>query len=225
MLLNEKQLKILQVIEAGNTTGEAIAEAMGSSTQMLKYYLDKLAEDGYVKTAKVYDKTIQDFLIVRAYLTPQGQAELGQLRGSITLQPIPGSGQPAPRSHISMNPLTVSAVSSEKPPAPRANIPHPPDQSQPLGVQDFGEIIKLIDTFEQILSILTKENRDLATVYLTDLQTEIKVPYHRDMKRINAYLKAFLQVARSRSGPTVDDVMSAAHVVITKLNLPPDGLL
>ncbi len=225
MLLNEKQLKILQVIEAGNTTGEAIAVAMGLSPQMLKYYLDKLAEDGYVKAAKVYDNTLQDFLIVGAYLTPKGQAELTQLSGAIALAPMPGSGQPMPRSDVAMNPLTISVVSAEKPPVPRADVPHPPDQSQPLDVQDFGEIIKLIDTFEQVLSILTKENRDLATIYLTDLQAEIKVPYRRDMKRINAYLKAFLHVIRSLSGPIIDDAMSAAKVVMAKLHLPSDGVL
>ena len=227
MLLNEKQLKILQAIETGNTTGEAIATEMGSSAQMLKYYIDKLTEEGYIKAAKVYDNTIQDFLIVRAYLTPRGQAELDKLNGAIVVPPRPGSGQPMPRSDISMNPITVAAVVAElgqKPPVPRADVPYPSDQSQPLDVQDFGEIIKLIDTFEQVLSILTKENRDLATVYLADLQTEIKVPYRRDMKRINAYFKAFLQVAQSLSGTTIDEVMGAAKMVGAKLNLPLNGL-
>jgi DeoR family transcriptional regulator, catabolite repression regulator len=225
MLLNEKQLKILQVIEAGNTTGEMIAEVMGSSAQMLNYYLGKLAEDGYIKAAKVYDNTLQDFLIVRAYLTPQGQAELAKVPETIALQPRPGSGQPMPRSNISMNSPAASALSVEKPPVPRADIPHPAVLRPPLGVQDFGEIIKLIDSFEQVLSILTRENRDLATVYLTDLQTEIKVPYRRDMKRISAYLRAFLQVTRSLSGTAAEDVAKAAKVVIAKLNLPPDGVL
>jgi DeoR family transcriptional regulator, catabolite repression regulator len=261
MLLNERQLKILQTIEAGNTTGETIAEAMGSSTQMLKYYLDKLAEDGYIKTARVYDNAIQDFLVVRAYLTPTGYAELAQLDNS-ALSPIPANGQalpsrsaprhgaldhpPVPPANLPY-PTSLSSPTAavdeppvprvdvhpgesvpsvaQKPPVPSANQPYLPEPSQPLDVQDIGEVIKLIDSFEQVLSILTKENRDLATVYFTDLQAEVKVPYRRNMKRINAYLKAFLHIVRSRSGTTIDEVIQAAQVVITKLNLPPDEVI
>ncbi|MBD1843894.1 hypothetical protein H6F89_10865 [Cyanobacteria bacterium FACHB-63] len=76
MLLNEKQQRILEVIDAGNTTGESIATAIGSSMQMIRYYLDTLSEDGYLKVAKVYDNATREFQVVRAYLTDKGKASI-----------------------------------------------------------------------------------------------------------------------------------------------------
>lgn len=76
MLLNEKQQRILSMIDAGHTTGEGIANAIGSSMQMIRYYLDTLAEDGYLKVAKVYDNATREFQVVRAYLTDKGKAAL-----------------------------------------------------------------------------------------------------------------------------------------------------
>lgn len=76
MLLNEKQQRILSMIDAGHTTGEGIADAIGSSMQMIRYYLDTLAEDGYLKVAKVYDNATHEFQVVRAYLTDKGRAAL-----------------------------------------------------------------------------------------------------------------------------------------------------
>lgn len=76
MLLNEKQQRILEIIDAGNTTGEGIASAIGSSMQMIRYYLDTLAEGGYLKVAKVYDNATREFQVVRAYLTDEGKASI-----------------------------------------------------------------------------------------------------------------------------------------------------
>lgn len=76
MLLNEKQQRILEIIDAGNTTGESIASAIGSSMQMIRYYLDTLSEDGYLKVAKVYDNATREFQVVRAYLTDKGKASI-----------------------------------------------------------------------------------------------------------------------------------------------------
>jgi DeoR family transcriptional regulator, catabolite repression regulator len=233
MSLNEKHLKILQVINAGNTTGEAIAEAMGSSPQMLRYYLDKLADDGYVKAAKVYDNATQDFLIVGAYLTSQGQAQLIDLKELIALHPLPGSGAPVPKSHVSMNgggmvqpaPLEKSPMSQFMNAATSAATgsamsPGANQASLLADVQNMGEVTKLIDSFEQVISLLPKAQRDLATVYLGDLQAEVKVPYRRDIKRINAYFRAFLSVTQGLSGTAAENLTRAATIVATKLNLP-----
>lgn len=76
MLLNAKQLRILEIINSGNTTGESIASEIGSSMQMIRYYLDTLSEDGYLKAAKVYDNATREFQVVRAYLTDKGKAAL-----------------------------------------------------------------------------------------------------------------------------------------------------
>lgn len=74
--LNDRQLKILRVIDEGNITGEDIVKALDSSMQMTSYYLNTLADDGYLKVARVYDNETREFLVVRAYLTDQGKASL-----------------------------------------------------------------------------------------------------------------------------------------------------
>ena len=76
MALNDRQLKILKVIDDGNITGDDIVNATGSSMQMLSYYLNTMADDGYLKVAKVYDNATREFLVVRAYLTDEGKASL-----------------------------------------------------------------------------------------------------------------------------------------------------
>lgn len=74
--LNDRHLKILRVIDEGNITGEDIVKALDSSMQMTSYYLNTLADDGYLKVARVYDNETREFLVVRAYLTDQGKASL-----------------------------------------------------------------------------------------------------------------------------------------------------
>ncbi|HTL90641.1 MAG TPA: hypothetical protein VL134_14665 [Leptolyngbya sp.] len=78
MLLNEKQQRILEIIDGGNTTGEGIAGAIGSSMQMIRHYLDVLSEDGYLKVAKVYDNATREFQVVRAYLTDKGKVAIAK---------------------------------------------------------------------------------------------------------------------------------------------------
>ncbi len=74
--LNDRQLRILRVIDEGNITGEDIVKALDSSMQMTSYYLNTMADDGYLKVARVYDNETREFLVVRAYLTDQGKASL-----------------------------------------------------------------------------------------------------------------------------------------------------
>ena len=74
--LNDRQLRILRVIDEGNITGEDIVQALDSSMQMTSYYLNTMADDGYLKVARVYDNETREFLVVRAYLTDQGKASL-----------------------------------------------------------------------------------------------------------------------------------------------------
>jgi DeoR family transcriptional regulator, catabolite repression regulator len=76
MALNDRQLKILKVIDDGNITGDDIVNATGSSMQMLSYYLNTMADDGYLKVARVYDNATREFLVVRAYLTDEGKGAL-----------------------------------------------------------------------------------------------------------------------------------------------------
>jgi hypothetical protein len=79
MALSDRHIKILQVVNAGVTTGEAIVAATGSSMQMLSHYITQMVEDGYLKAARVYDNELRDFIVVRAYLTPEGQSVLAKL--------------------------------------------------------------------------------------------------------------------------------------------------
>ncbi|NJM48146.1 MAG: hypothetical protein HC860_19875 [Alkalinema sp. RU_4_3] len=74
MALNDRHLRILRSIASGNTTGESLVEDLGSSMQMLTHFLNTMVDDGYVKAARVYDNDLRDFIVVKAYLTPEGQA-------------------------------------------------------------------------------------------------------------------------------------------------------
>jgi DeoR family transcriptional regulator, catabolite repression regulator len=76
MALNDRHLRILRSIASGNTTGVALVDDLGSSMQMLTHFLNTMVDDGYVKAARVYDNDLRDFIVVKAYLTPEGQALL-----------------------------------------------------------------------------------------------------------------------------------------------------
>jgi DeoR family transcriptional regulator, catabolite repression regulator len=76
MALNDRHLRIMRSIAAGNTTGVALVDDLGSSMQMLTHFLNTMVDDGYVKAARVYDNDLRDFIVVKAYLTPEGQALL-----------------------------------------------------------------------------------------------------------------------------------------------------
>ncbi|MBE9011994.1 hypothetical protein IQ250_17490 [Pseudanabaenaceae cyanobacterium LEGE 13415] len=149
MLLNEKQQRILEIIDAGNTTGESIADAIGSSMQMIRYYLDTLSEDGYLKVAKVYDNATREFQVVRAYLTDKGKASIVK-----TATPV---------------------------------IETPTDE--------IGLIIEALDRLQPIVEKLPLDRAEVASVYLEDLQNEMKVAYRRKPQRIKAYFLALVGTA------------------------------
>jgi DeoR family transcriptional regulator, catabolite repression regulator len=95
MAIGDRQLKILQAIQSGHTTGEAIVDALGSSMQMLSHYINQMVEDGYIKAARLYDNELRDFVVVRAYLTPEGETILAQ-----TGNAVPAAVTPAPAPAI-----------------------------------------------------------------------------------------------------------------------------
>jgi DeoR family transcriptional regulator, catabolite repression regulator len=96
MAIGDRQLKILQAIQSGHTTGEAIVDALGSSMQMLSHYMNQMVEDGYIKAARLYDNELRDFVVVRAYLTPEGETILAQT-GNVA---VPAAVVPAPQAPV-----------------------------------------------------------------------------------------------------------------------------
>lgn len=124
MLLNEKQQRILSIIDAGHTTGEGIADEIGSSMQMIRYYLDTLAEDGYLKVAKVYDNATREFQVVRAYLTDKGKAALVKVAPDAVVQTIEQTVAPTASNEME---LIIQALDRVQPivealPSDRAEI-------------------------------------------------------------------------------------------------------
>jgi len=192
MPLNEKQIKILQVINAGNISGDSIAQALGTSMQMLRYYLDTMAEDGYLKAAKVFDNKTREFLIVRAYLTEEGKAALDR--------------------------ATSEQSSSQIAATPQTNLD---DVNKSLS-EDTTAILKSLDVLKEFVDKLPEERRELAIVYLEDLQAEIKIVYRRKPQRIKAYFLAVL----SMIFPIVQQLNNAADFLectkflSSKLNIP-----
>lgn len=189
MPLSEKQLQILKAIDAGNTTGDRIADAMGSSMQMIRYYLDTMAEDGYIKAAKVYDNSIRDFQIVRAYLTDKGKVTLEQNQSS-----------------------------KERP----KEVLEPETSASKNPFEDFEQIVQALDIFQKVVETLPDDRREVASVYLEDLQTEIKIVYRRKLQRIKAYFLAFLGMSLPVVKKTQDakEFFEQARLLSDKFNIP-----
>ena len=194
MPLSEKQIKILQVIDAGNITGDSIAQALEISMQMLRYYLDTMAEDGYLKAAKVFDNKTKEFQIVRAYLTEEGKGVLDQT----TSKP---SHQTTNIAQIPNN-LEVDVNKSF--------------------AEDITEILKSLDLLQAFVEKLPEARRELAIVYLEDLQAEIKIVYRRKPQRIKAYFLAVLSMILPILKQLDDaaDFLNCAKFLANKLNVP-----
>lgn len=170
MAIGDRQLKILQAIQAGHTTGEAIVDAMGSSMQMLSHYMNQMVEDGYIKAARLYDNELRDFVVVRAYLTSEGEAILAQL------------GSPMGR------PTAVPAATPKS-----AAKPIAPSTDSDTGA-DYSLVSDSIDALGDSMTDLPTDWREMAEVYLDDLKNEVNIPYRRRPVRIRAYFLALLRM-------------------------------
>jgi DeoR family transcriptional regulator, catabolite repression regulator len=162
MAIGDRQLKILQAIQAGHTTGAAIVETLGSSMQMLSHYMNQMVEDGYIKAARLYDNELRDFVVVRAYLTSEGEAILAQ------------TGTPA-----------VPAAT-----APPAHVAIADSGAGP----DYSLVSDSIQAISSLMTDLPNDWREMAEVYLDDLQNEINIAYRRRPVRIRAYFLALLRM-------------------------------
>jgi DeoR family transcriptional regulator, catabolite repression regulator len=192
MALNERQLKILQVIAAGHTTGEAIVDALGSSMQMLSHHINQMVDSGYVKAAKVYDNERQDFIIVRAYLTPEGKSLLEE-NGEVNSVPDP----------IEVTqPITIG------------------DRRD--GKTDYALVDDAITKLGTIVADLPGDWRDLTAVYLEDLQNEINISYRRRPLQIRAYflavLRALLPIVAKI--PQRDAFLTQVRLLSQQLDIP-----
>ena len=193
MPLNEKQIKILQAINAGNISGDSIAQALGTSMQMLRYYLDTMAEDGYLKAAKVFDNKTREFLIVRAYLTEEGKAALDRIGSDQTSNQVDETTQ-----------ISLEADVNKSPP------------------EEITAILKSLDVLKEFVDKLPDGRRGLAIVYLEDLQAEIKTVYRRKPQRIKAYFLAVLSVILPivQQLNNAADFLECTKFLSSKLNIP-----
>ncbi len=166
MAIGDRQLKILQAIQAGHTTGAAIVETLGSSMQMLSHYMNQMVEDGYIKAARLYDNELRDFVVVRAYLTSEGEAILAQ------------TGHTA-----------VAAATNAVNPPPATTTPTDNDPGL-----DYSLVSESIQSLSRFIADLPTEWREMAEVYLDDLQNEINIAYRRRPARIRAYFLALLRL-------------------------------
>lgn len=206
MPLTEKQIRILQVIDAGNISGDSIAQALETSMQMLRYYLDTMVEDGYLKAAKVFDNKTREFQIVRAYLTQEGKAALDQATSNLASDQTTEISQSQSNSEVDINrKFSNSGVDVNK-----------------SFVEDITEILKSLEGLQNIVEKLPEARRELAIVYLEDLQAEIKVVYRRKPQRIKAYFLAVLSIILPivKQLDNVNDFLNCARFLSNKLNIP-----
>jgi DeoR family transcriptional regulator, catabolite repression regulator len=196
MAIGDRQLKILQVIQAGHTTGEAIVDALGSSMQMLSHYMNQMVEDGYIKAARLYDNELRDFVVVRAYLTPEGEAILAQ------------TGSPAAIAPPAAAPATP------------ATTPQTPQSSE--SATDYSLVSDSLTAIATQLAELPSDWREIAEVYLDDLQNEINIAYRRRPIRIRAYFLAMLRMLLPivPKMPNGDAFLQQVRVLSSALAIP-----
>jgi DeoR family transcriptional regulator, catabolite repression regulator len=191
--LNERQLKILQVIAAGHTTGEAIVDALGSSMQMLSHHINQMVDSGYLKAAKVYDNERQDFIIVRAYLTPEGKSLLEEA-------------------------TPIIAIEATQPIALDRDDRGDRDEAK----TDYALVDDAITKLAAIVNDLPGDWRDLTAVYLDDLQNEINISYRRRPLHIRAYflavLRALLPIVAKI--PQRDAFLTQVRLLSQQLDIP-----
>ncbi|MCY7320356.1 MAG: hypothetical protein LH660_00765 [Phormidesmis sp. CAN_BIN36] len=195
MPLSEKQIKILQAIDDGNITGDSIAQALETSMQMLRYYLDTMAEDGYLKAAKVFDNKTKEFQIVRAYLTEEGKAALDRTTSK----------------QVSHQPTKIAQTPN--------NFEVDINKSF---AEDITEILKSLDLLQEFVEKLPEARRELAIVYLEDLQAEIKTVYRRKPQRIKAYFLAVLSMMLPilKQLDSATEFLKCVRFLANKLNIP-----
>jgi DeoR family transcriptional regulator, catabolite repression regulator len=205
MAIGDRQLKILQAIHSGHTTGEAIVDALGSSMQMLSHYMNQMVDDGYIKAARLYDNQLRDFVVVRAYLTAEGEAALAQMTGTPIASPSP-----------------VAAASPTVASAPAA--PTTPGTSAE-SLNDYSLVAESIQLIQQSIADLPEDWKSIAEVYLDDLKNEVNIAYRRRPVRIRAYFLAMLrlllpvlpQMAQSQLFLAQTRVLSSALAIPVKL--------
>ena len=195
MALNDRQLKILKVIEDGNITGDDIVNATGSSMQMLSYYLNTMADDGYLKVAKVYDNATREFLVVRAYLTDEGKASL--VRAGLSSAAIAASG------------ITDSTTNPNPAPFDPATL-------------DYGRLGQSIAQIQSNIQFIPDNRRELIEVYLDDLQSEVNIVYRRKLVRIKAYFFAILNAVSPvlKQVPDLEKLRAPLQSIAAQLQIP-----
>lgn len=194
MALNDRQLKILKVIDDGNITGDDIVNATGSSMQMLSYYLNTMADDGYLKVAKVYDNATREFLVVRAYLTDEGKASL--VNAGLSSAAIASSGMD---STTNPNPAPLDPATL-----------------------DYGRLGQSIAQIQSNIQFIPDNRRELIEVYLDDLQSEVNIVYRRKLVRIKAYFFAILNAVSPvlKQVPDLDKLRAPLQSIAAQLQIP-----
>jgi DeoR family transcriptional regulator, catabolite repression regulator len=232
MALNDRQIKILQVVNAGNTTGEAIADAMGSSMQMLSYYIGQMVEDGYLKAARVYDNELRDFVVVRAYLTPEGQDIVNQNVASVAA-PTPvvaAVSEPIVNEPIVSEPIATTPEGSEVTTI-MPTLDHvvedsftAPSESVQVTNRsiDYTLVGESLRVMGESIAQLPDDWREMAEVYLDDLQNEVYIAYRRRPARLKAYLLSLLRMLLPIADkiPQGEQFIQQARVVSQELQIP-----
>ncbi len=195
MALNDRQLKILKVIDDGNITGDDIVNATGSSMQMLSYYLNTMADDGYLKVAKVYDNATREFLVVRAYLTDEGKASL--VSAGLSSVAIAASGITDPTTNPNPAPFDPATL-------------------------DYGRLGQSIAQIQSNIQFIPDHRRELMEVYLDDLQSEVNIVYRRKLVRIKAYFFAILNAVSPvlKQVPDLEKLRAPLQSIAAQLQIP-----
>jgi DeoR family transcriptional regulator, catabolite repression regulator len=232
-VMNDRQLRILRVIDEGHTTGAALSDVLGSSMQMLSYHINQMVDDGYIRAAKVYDNELRDFVVVRAYLTPEGHSLLATqpnqtpVAATVTAE---NPGNTASYSAEIHNAESHSEGEGHRPERSSATMssasnPADPNMTQTAIAEsalDYVAVGESIERLEQIVAALPIDWRELAEVYLDDLKGEINPADRRRSVRIKAYFLALLRTLLPVIGKISqgDEFVQQVRVLSQQLAIP-----
>jgi ribosomal protein S8 len=214
MTLNQKQLCILRAIKNGQWRDEGIAQELSFEIGLVRYYLDFMEKQGYIK---IYGKSFD--------------AEGRSSRVAIELEYKGDLAINNPDDLINEDNLTMNNINFNAPiNAPIGVLQNSDGNTVNIiqnNNQNIQEIINSLEFLEKEIQDFPDEEKQEALVYLDSLKTEIKEK--QDPAKIRTFFKGFMRIVIPLASfivngadfaNNVTDLATKFDVDITHISLP-----
>lgn len=214
MTLNQKQLCILRAIKNGQWRDEGIAQELSFEIGLVRYYLDFMEKQGYIK---IYGKSFD--------------AEGRSSRVAIELEYKGDLAINNPDDLINEDNLTMNNINFNAPiNAPIGVLQNSDGNTVNIiqnNNQNIQEIINSLEFLEKEIQDFPDEEKQEALVYLDLLKTEIKEK--QDPAKIRTFFKGFMRIVIPLASfivngadfaNNVTDLATKFDVDITHISLP-----